>query len=85
MHTKPEKNELQNRETQREHGCLKRSFIIIFTKMSYFTSQEVGNPVQVIKYVNLSRFQPILKLKVTFVGNLVTLKPFFGDFYEFRL
>ena len=30
--------------------------------MSYFTSQKVGNPVQVIKYVDLSKFQPILKL-----------------------
>ena len=58
------------------HGCLKRLFIDFLTKMSYFTSQNVGNPVQIIKYVELSRFQPILKLKVTFVESLFTLKPF---------
>ena len=44
--------------------------------MSYFTSQNDGNPVQIIKYVELSRFQPILKLEVTFVESLFTLKPF---------
>ena len=34
--------------------------------MSYFTSQEVGNPVEIIKYIELLRFQPILKNPVTF-------------------
>ena len=58
---------------------------IFLTKMSYFTSQEVRNPVQIIKYVELSRFQSILKLSVTFIENLFTLKPFIGDFYKFRL
>ena len=46
------------------------------TKVSYFTSQEVGNPVQVIKCVESPRFQPILKLSVTFVETLFTFKPF---------
>ena len=32
------------------------------TKVSYFTSQEVGNNVQIIIYVKLSSFQPILNL-----------------------
>ena len=36
--------------------------------MSYFTTQEVGNPMQIIKYVELPRFQPILTLK-TFIGD----------------
>ena len=58
------------------HGCLKRLFIEFLTKMSYFTSQNVENPVQIIKYVELSKFQSILKLKVTFVEHLFTLKPF---------
>ena len=58
------------------HGCLKRLFIDFSTKMSYFTSQNIGNPVQIIKNVELSRLQPILKLKVTFVVSLFTLKPF---------
>ena len=52
--------------------------------MSYFTSQEVENPVQIIKYDELSRFKPILKLKVTFVENLFIFKPFVGDFCTFR-
>ena len=55
--------------------------------MSYFTSQEVGNPVQVIKCVELSRFQPFLKLSVTFVESLFTLKPFkavLGDLYMWQ-
>ena len=50
--------------------------------MTYFTSQKVRNAVQIIKYVELSRIQPILKLEVTFVASLFTLKPFFGDFYK---
>ena len=60
------------------HGCLKRLFIYFLTKMLYYTSQEVGNPVQIIKYmyVELSRFQPILRNAVTFVESLFTLKPF---------
>ena len=33
----------------RTHGCLKRLLIDFLTKMSYFTSQNVGNPVQIIK------------------------------------
>ena len=44
--------------------------------MPYFTSQNIGNAVQTIKYVELSRFQLILKLYVTFVDSLFTLKPF---------
>ena len=44
------------------HGCSKRIFIDFLTKMLYITSQNVGNPVQIIKYVDLSRFKPILKL-----------------------
>ena len=44
------------------HGCLKQLFINFLTKMSYFTSQDVENPVQIIEYDELSRFQPILKL-----------------------
>ena len=31
------------------HGCLTLLFIDFLTKMSYFTSQEGGNPVQIIK------------------------------------
>ena len=52
------------------------TIINVLTKMSYFSSQEVENPVQIIKYDELSRFQPILKLSVTFVESLFTLKPF---------
>ena len=48
--------------------------------MSYFTTQEVGNPMQIIKYVELPRFQPILKHQFNFVGSLFTLKTFIGDF-----
>ena len=44
------------------HGCLKRLFISFLTKLSYFTSQNVGNPVQIIKYVELLRFHNIQKL-----------------------
>ena len=58
-----------------QHGCLKRLFIVLFC-LSYFTSQNVENSVQIIKYVELSRFQPILKLKVTFVESVYILKPF---------
>ena len=50
--------------------------------MSYFTTQEVGNPMQTIKYVELPRFQPILKHKFNFVGSLFTLKTFIGDFFK---
>ena len=32
--------------------------------MSYFTTQEVGNPMQIIKYVELPRFQTIAYEKV---------------------
>ena len=48
--------------------------------MSHFTShaQNVGNPVQIVKYVELSKFQPIIKLKVTFGKSLFTEKPFKG-------
>ena len=56
------------------HGCSKRLFIDFLTKMSHFTSQSVGNPVQIIKYVDLSRFQPILKLKGTFVEKNIYFK-----------
>ena len=45
--------------------CYTRLFETIiyyfFDQMSYFTTQEVGNPMQIIKYVELPRFQPILK------------------------
>ena len=51
-----------------------------FDQMSYFTTQEVGNPMQIIKYVELPRFQPILKHYFNFVGSLFTLKTFIGDF-----
>ena len=34
---------------------------LFFDQMSYFTTQEVGNPMQIIKYFELPRFQPILK------------------------
>ena len=57
------------------HGCLKLLFIDFLTKTSYFTSQEVGNPVQRITNVELSKFQPILQNSVTFVESLFTLKP----------
>ena len=42
-------------------------YLLIFDKNVIFTSQEVGNPVQIIKNVKCSRFQPILKNPVTFV------------------
>ena len=45
------------------HGCLKRLFINILAKMSYFTLQEVEIPMQMMKYDKLSTFQPILNLK----------------------
>ena len=44
------------------HGCVKQMFIDFLNKMSYFTLQEVGNSVQIIIHVELSGFQPILKL-----------------------
>ena len=66
-----------NRNSLTCHGCLKRLFTEFFNKnVIYFTSQEVGNPVQEIKCVELSRFQPILKLSVTFVESLFTLMPY---------
>ena len=55
---------------------MKGLFIDFLTKISYFTSQNIGNPVEIIKYVELSRCQPILTLKVKFVENLFTLRPF---------
>ena len=58
------------------HGCLKRLFIDFLTKKSNFTSENVGNLVLVSKYVKLTRFQPILKLYITLVEILFTLKPF---------
>ena len=62
------------------HRCLKRLFIDFVTKMSYFTSQEVGNPVQMIKYVKISRWTTLLNLQVTFVERLFILKPFYWWF-----
>ena len=44
------------------HGCLKGLFIDLLTKRRNFNSQNVGNPVQIIKYVKLLKFQHILKL-----------------------
>ena len=45
------------------HGCLKRLFIDFMTKMSHFTLQNVGNPVQIIKYyVDYQGFNPFLNL-----------------------
>ena len=44
------------------HSFLKRLFIDFVTKMSYFTPQNVANTLQIIKYVELSRVQAILKL-----------------------
>ena len=52
--------------------------------MSYSPSQNVGDPVQIIKCVELSNFQPIIKFKVTFVESLTPLKLFIGDFYKFK-
>ena len=67
-----------------QHCCLKRLFIDFFlTKMSYVTSQNIGNPVQIIKYVGLYRFQPILKLKATFVESWFTLKLFKAVYWWF--
>ena len=65
-----------DRSTFPIHGCIKRLLIDFLTKKSYFNSQNVGDLMQIIKYVELSRFQPVLKLKVTFVESLLTLKPF---------
>ena len=48
--------------TVRQKLCGYNTDLTFLTKMSYFTSQEVGNPVQTIKYVELLRFQHILKL-----------------------
>ena len=73
--------------TLRVHGCLKRLFIDFLTKMSYFNEHNIGNPVQIIKYVELSILQHILKFKVTFVESLFTLKPFklfIGNFHKIR-
>ena len=53
-------------------------------KCSILLHKEVGNAVQIIEHVEILRFQPILKLLVTFVGSLFTLKPFISDFYKFR-
>ena len=44
------KNERTNKQ-KNQHGCLKQLFIHFMTKISHFgdfTSQHVGNPVQII-------------------------------------
>ena len=51
--------------------------------MPYFTSQNVGYPVQIITFVELIRFQPILKREVTFVESLLTLKLFKAVYWGF--
>ena len=43
-------------EAQNKHGCLKQLFIDFLNKMSYCTSQVVGDSVQIIKYVEFWRF-----------------------------
>ena len=68
------------------HGCLKWLFIDFFDKKSYLTSQNVGNLVQISKYVKLMRDQPILKLKslqLKVYSLYSRLKLFIGDFYKF--
>ena len=53
--------------------------LLIFWQKSYSTSQNVEKKkktLQIIKHVELSRFKSILKLKVTFVESLFTLKTF---------
>ena len=66
------------------HGCLKQLFIEYFDKnvILYFTRS--WKPSKVIKCVELPRFQPILKLSVTSVESLFTLKLFISDLYKFR-
>ena len=75
--------------TKTMHGCLKRFLLIFLTKMSYCTSQNVGNPVQIINYVELSRFQTILKrllkrcLLVSFTNSDLWQNE--GAFHNFKL
>ena len=60
-------------------------YLLIFWPKCHISLHKlVGNPVQMIIYVKLSRFQLILKLQITFVESLFTSKPFIGDFYKFR-
>ena len=66
---------------QRHH--LKRLLLDFLTKMSYFTSQEVVNPLLIIKNVELSRFQLTLQNPVTFIESLFTLKPFKAVYLRF--
>ena len=47
-------------------------FMIFVPKMSYFTLEEVGNPVQILKNDELSRFQAIMQKPGTFVESLFT-------------
>ena len=58
------------KNASRSISRLFETIIDFMTKMSYFTSQNVGNPVQIIKYVQLPRFLSF------FVERLFTLKPF---------
>ena len=56
------------------HCCLMQLFIDFFDQNVMFYFTRIGNPVQIIKHVELSMFQPILKLSVTLNENLFTLK-----------
>ena len=65
-----------SRKTSSEEKNMRLFEIIIYwflTKMSYFISQKVGNPVQIIKYVELSRCQPIFKTFKSLLLNVYSL------------
>ena len=53
--------------------------------MSNFTSQEDENPVQVIKYVDLSRFQPILETLSHLCCEFVHLKVVYWWFLHIQI
>ena len=65
------------------HGFFGTIIYWFFDQSNILLHKEVGNPLQIFKHVKTSSFQPILKLLVTFVGSLFTLKPFIGEFYIF--
>ena len=63
------------------HGCLKQFFKRFLTKMPYFTSQEVGNPVQIM--LNYEGFNPFYKTQSLFTWKLFKVV-YWWYFYKFR-
>ena len=60
--------------TRHPHTVVFINCLLIFALSDILFYKTVRNTVQIIKYVELSRIQPTLKLLVTFVESLFTLK-----------